>query len=361
MSDSSPSPAPLTASVARPTMRTIAARAGVSAMTVSRALRNSPKITAPVRERIQQIALELDYRPDPTVTKLMNHLRMREKPHFASTIAAITSIPLEIEPSFLLRARESARERASQLGFGWEVFRVADPERFNRTLQRTLLNRGIEGVMLLQMAVPSKVDALLDWSRFAAVAASPSVLSPTFPRVLANYFTNARLLCNELAALGCSRIAFVGPESFCLRTRDAFVATATWQSVSAGVPPARPLIYRGARPKESALRSWFQRERPDAVIAHTMDAMKWIERNLQLRRRKVTLACTNVDPDTGCMGIDEQHNLIGRKAVDVLTSMIFRHERNLQIDTTHTLVDGRWVAPQPAVAPQKRQRAALRK
>src|SRR5580692_4026836 len=66
----------------RPSMRDIAELAGVSAMTVSKALRNSPKIARRTRERILKIAGRVGYRPDPELTKLMNHLRSRTKPVF---------------------------------------------------------------------------------------------------------------------------------------------------------------------------------------------------------------------------------------------------------------------------------------
>ena len=68
-------------------MRQIAALAGVSAMTVSRALRNNPRITPEVRSKVHKVALKLGYRPDPQVVKLMNHLRHRNKPTFVASIA----------------------------------------------------------------------------------------------------------------------------------------------------------------------------------------------------------------------------------------------------------------------------------
>ena len=150
-------------------MRQIAALAGVSAMTVSRALRNSPRITPEVRAKVHKVAARLGYRPDPEVVKLMNHLRRRSKPTFVASIAALTSLSTDIEPPFLRRARENAQARAAELGYALEVFRVDAPEKFNRGLERMLVSRGIEGVLLLQMHAPIRVDRLLDWEKFSAV------------------------------------------------------------------------------------------------------------------------------------------------------------------------------------------------
>lgn len=60
-----------------PSYRDIADRAGVSLMTVSLALRNSPRISAATRTRIQRIASEIGYTADPQIADMMNYLRKR--------------------------------------------------------------------------------------------------------------------------------------------------------------------------------------------------------------------------------------------------------------------------------------------
>lgn len=347
-----PKPSPRSKATERPSMRKIAAVAGVSAMTVSRALRDNPRITPAVRKRIRKIALELGYRPDPEVAKLMNHLRRRDKPTFVASIAAVTSIPESQEPHQLLKARENARLRAEELGYRLEVFRISTPDLRNRQLERTLVNRGIEGVLLLQMHTPTSVDELLGWEKFSAVVATPSVLSPEFPRVGAHHFHNARLLCEQLAQRGGRRIGFVGSTTFCIRTAYAFAAAAGWQSIADGRAPVKPLIYEGWPLDDDKLRHWFAQERPDAIIAHSADAIPDITRCLGLRPGgPILLACTNVNAlDLTCPGIDERHDLIGRKAVDVLTSLLNRNEKNFRTTHTNTLIDGQWIEPAPPAA-----------
>src|SRR5947209_15920972 len=55
------------------TLRDIAAKAGVSVMTVSRALRNHPNLASDTRARILQLADRLGYRPNPMVSALMRY------------------------------------------------------------------------------------------------------------------------------------------------------------------------------------------------------------------------------------------------------------------------------------------------
>ncbi len=54
----------------RATIEDVAATAGVSVATVSRALRGLPNVASHTRERIERIATELDYRADPAASRL---------------------------------------------------------------------------------------------------------------------------------------------------------------------------------------------------------------------------------------------------------------------------------------------------
>lgn len=328
----------------RPTLRIIAESLGVSAMTVSRALRNHPRVTEQLRLRIQREAQRMGYRPDPDVTKLMNHLRTRNKPSLSASIAAITSIGEQQQSHQLRRLFDAARERAETLGYRLELFRVTDPEKHDRRLERVLSARGIQGVLLLQMQNPVSVEHLLDWSRYSVVVATPSVLLPDFPRVAANYFNNARLLCEELARQGRRRIGFAGSDTFCVRTRHAFAAAAAWQSLVAREAPVTPLVFTKDTDVETALGAWLDDEKPDAVIAHSDNLLPALRRRLGDADDAVVATITSVNPDAAdAAGIDERSDLIGARAVDVLTGLINRNEKNLRTSHVVTLIDGHWV------------------
>ncbi len=329
----------------RPTMRQIASAAGVSVMTVSRALRDSSLVTAAVRERIRKIADELGYRPDPQLAKLMKHLRRHHKPSYLATLAAITSVEESRETLELRKTCQSAQARAEALGYRLEIYRVKEPAQFNRSLQRTLVARGIEGVLLLQMTRPCNVDALLDWEKFSAVTASPSIVGHSFPHAGANYFHNAQLLCSRLARLGRRRIGFVATDTFCIRTSHAFSAGAAWQNIESGAQPIPPLIATSRLPARDAVLRWFRDQRPDAVIAHSNEAVCFLEEQLAGRGGgRVLLACTNVDPATTRFpGIDERHEMIGRNAVDLLTGLVARGEKSPRAIAVNTMVNGLWV------------------
>src|SRR5689334_8665464 len=101
------------------TMQTIADAAGVSRMTVSRALRNDPRLSEATSRRIQTLAHDLGYHPNPAVSELMAQVRQRRVVPQVATIAHIT----EAYPPGVWRTYPftgeiilGAEERAKELG-----------------------------------------------------------------------------------------------------------------------------------------------------------------------------------------------------------------------------------------------------
>ena len=61
----------------KPTLETVAARAGVSKLLVSLVLRNSPKVSATSREAVMRAVAELGYRPNAAARLLADGGRTR--------------------------------------------------------------------------------------------------------------------------------------------------------------------------------------------------------------------------------------------------------------------------------------------
>ncbi|NBT49756.1 MAG: LacI family DNA-binding transcriptional regulator, partial [Actinobacteria bacterium] len=78
-----------------PTLETIAKKCRVSKVTVSLALRNSPRISSSMRARVAQVAAELGYTPNPMVSALMTSLRSTRKTKFVCNLGFITSFPTQ--------------------------------------------------------------------------------------------------------------------------------------------------------------------------------------------------------------------------------------------------------------------------
>jgi len=329
----------------RPTLRQVAKAAGVSLMTASRAMRNQSNVLPAVAARVRRAAEAAGYRPDPRVAALMSHLRSRRKATFTASIAAITGITEQEETGQARLVREHARLRAEELGFRLELFRVARPDVPDRRLERALINRGIDGVLLLRMRAPVAVDRLLDWARFPVVSATASVGAPAFARVGPDYFSNARVLCAKLAAAGRKRIGFVGTETYCARTNDALPAALAWHGATVGAAALRPLVFARQQMDRAALRRWFARERPDAIILYSQEHVEAVSQELGSRDADpVWIGCADVDPtQVVCSGINERPDLIGAKAIGLLAGMLHQNERGAPAAPVNMRIEGVWV------------------
>ena len=73
------------------TVRDIARECGVSATTVSLALRNHPRISKKTKEKVQAAARRMNYTGNPLVSALMTRLGQARKPASPSTATRLPS------------------------------------------------------------------------------------------------------------------------------------------------------------------------------------------------------------------------------------------------------------------------------
>jgi DNA-binding LacI/PurR family transcriptional regulator len=118
-------------------LKDIATRAGVSVMTVSKALRDAKDISSATRTRIQHIARELGYLPDVAA----RGLRSRTTRLFGVVISSLTN-------PIYARILYAIEERAHELGYD-VVFShsLNGPDREERCIRR-LLERRVDGLFI---------------------------------------------------------------------------------------------------------------------------------------------------------------------------------------------------------------------
>ena len=340
MPEKKPDPSP------RPTTRSIAERLSVSTATVSLALRNSPQVSSKTCKLVQRVAKEMGYRPDPEVMKLMRHLRQRQKPKFQSLICALTTAPENQEPPYYTAILESAQKRAESLGYGCMVWRINDAEimRPRRDLQRILVSRGVEGLLLAPLLFPRSLENLLDWSRFSVVAATNGVLAPSVNRIVPHQFKNMLMICEQLVERGYRRIGIVLSRSHDVTTHHAFSAAVSWQSIICGTEFVRPLIYPDDQLEES-LKRWFSEEKPDVII-DSGDRFGWqFARILGLTiPGDIGFVNAHMSEPTIIAGVDERPGEIGSIAVKLLSTMIQHGEKGIPDVPSVTMVEGEWIS-----------------
>lgn len=322
----------------RVNLTSVADALGVSAMTVSRALRGRPGVSDALRKRIRAAAARMGYRPDPEIGRLMQHLRYGGKPGFHANLCALVDFASESE-SYSARLARHAEQRARELGFDFAIVRVTPGRNGWRAALRAARARGAGGILLLPLAEPTRLDSA-GWDDFSVVAATSSVTFPRFHEVAPNHAANARLLVDRLVECGFRRLGFTGRSTHSLRTRDTLPAALAWHHSQSGVRCA-PLIYASDRPP--SLLPWLRRERPDVVVVgHPPDLPVF---QAELKRAGITVrwALANSLPfDRSAPGLDERADLVGAVAIDTLASLVTRGERGIPAVANSLSITGEW-------------------
>src|SRR5512137_686124 len=112
-------------------LKDISQRAGVSVMTVSKALRDEPDVSTITKTRIKLLAQQMGYVPDSTAQGLRN----RRTRLFGLVISSMTN-------PIYSRVVVAIEERASKLGYDILLAHtLSDPEREEVCLRRLLARR----------------------------------------------------------------------------------------------------------------------------------------------------------------------------------------------------------------------------
>lgn len=325
------------------TLRHVAGAAGVSQMTVSRALSGRGRIAEETRRRIAQLAAALGYRPDPQITKLMHHLRARRGGRFHSVLVGLTNRRPDEREAYTRALIDGARTQASARGYGFEVMALPDGPEARAGFARMLRSRGVEGLLLLPLRAPLDLTDLLDWREFSTVAASASVTGPAVHRVMPHHFANTLLLCRTLAARGHRRIGLVIPADHDLRSAHGFTAAVAWHGLNEAHSPVPPLVTRGDL--ATTVRAWCTRHRPDVIVTSELESARECARLLGRRLgASPPFAVTSLPAEgvAGVAGIDEQPAAIGAAAIDLLAHLVERRSKGLPESPASTLLTGRW-------------------
>ena len=118
-------------------LKDIAQRAGLSIMTVSKALRDEPDVSAATKTRIKLLAQQMGYVPDSTA----QGLRTRRTKLFGLVISSMTN-------PIYSRVVLAIEERAYELGYDVVLAHTLNiPEREEACLRR-LLSRRVDGLFI---------------------------------------------------------------------------------------------------------------------------------------------------------------------------------------------------------------------
>lgn len=175
-------------------VRALAAATGYSVATVSRALRDDPKVSLPTRKKIASAAKKIGYEANPYVGQLMSSLRQRRGSVFRGNMAVVfRSGPSGmISDPRALQSLAGMRVRAEALGYILDEFDLADFK--PAALQRVIRNRGIRGILAYTPSFfGAKVRFPLSLENYASVAYGWGLWHPPLDCVRADFFQMIRI------------------------------------------------------------------------------------------------------------------------------------------------------------------------
>lgn len=327
------------------TMGDVAEAAGVSAATVSRALRDDPRITAAVRDRVKTAAAALGYAPNPLVQALMTQRRRKLEPH-SESIALVTSVPeQEWRKKDVCRWYwRGLQERAEQLGYRIEVLCLDDLHGNPARLRKVLIARGIRGV-ILGFSQRDDQTARLDVSDFCVVGLSTYFRRLPVDRVQLHGFYNVKLAFQQMRALGYRRPGLIAP------VRNNAIVGGQWSAAALDEQWQRPadeqcppLMVEGDVVNTAIFREWFDHHKPDALLVYKIGVMELLQRLRLSVPQDVGVAYlfgTDEERQTTA-GIDGSLDRVGAASVDLLVQKMHIHERGMPEHPREVLITGTW-------------------
>lgn len=244
-------------------LKDIAEELGVSTVTVSKVLRGSPDIGDATRARVMQRMQELNYQPNMLARALTS----------GQTLAVGLVVPDLVHPFFAELAK-SLGGTLRQRGFGLMLASSEEDPEIERNEIRTMLNRGMDTIVVASCQPHTMTRPLLSGSASALV-----LLDRRFRSVKANFIGTDDVRAGELAtrhllAIGRTRIAHIGGRS----TSPSIDRLHGYQKTlrKAGIRVPKNYVVTQERFEEAGDKAGYQamqellsrRVRPDAVFCY---------------------------------------------------------------------------------------------
>ena len=345
----------------RTTLADIAERAGVHVTTVSLALRNHPRLPEATRLRLQKLAADMGYAPDPFLRALVAYRgRVMPRRH-PPTLAYVTNWATcwgwrhaTAHAEFFAGAEAKAKE----LGFRLDHFWTREPGLTHGRLSRILDARGIQGIIVASHGREMGDALQLDWQQFSAVKIDYFPHEPALHNVTNHQCDIIRLAMRKVIALGYRRIGFVMHRGWDHAVDHFWRAGFLCEQET--LPPAQripPHFFPDAEPVERwfnensgpvtvdvpAFRAWLKRYKPDVIVTKASFVAAALK-ELKLRvPADLSLVDLFLDDMSGASaGVRQNHETVGALAVEILAGQLQHGKRGIPEIPTTTYVEGTW-------------------
>jgi LacI family transcriptional regulator len=336
-------------SSAHVSLQAIAQKAGVSAMTVSRVLGNSPRVAAATRRHVLATARALKYKPDPHLTRMMSLVRNRKAPRLRAALAVVR----EDLPQDEVRGQAyqyvpfaDIHRRAEQHGYHAEEFWLGRDGLTPQRLGSILHARGIEGIIISPQSAQLPCSEI-DYSHFAAVTFGYAMRRPALHLCAGNMNHGIQMAGTRLRERGYRRIGVAITQWIDDRSENGY--SGGWFHFQQNLPkkervPMLLLPHNNISRSFGEFSAWMKTHRPDALITFDTHVPGWLE---QLGLRIPDDIAFVVHDWTPKMpryaGIFQRRDHLAAAAVDLVATQLLHHERGVPEVPRQILIPPVWI------------------
>ena len=323
--------------MARPTIRDIAIRAGVSATTVSKVLNGKGSISSQTTALVERIAKELGYRRDPALAALAEHRHHKRRVTRRIVIFTIRGY------NWLKRYTEifaSCRRHGDELGYEVEEIHLESLVEAGETdIGRWCAANEFEAGIILTQTWCDMPDFQVS-NQVPLIQIGNTLRGLSVPRVTCDDFNDLSTAYMKLHEAGYTRIGLCLGDSD--RASDK-MWSAAFLTCQHRIGRSQPELWHD----DKQVQPWIDDQRPQAVICCTSIAYEEIEQVNRERKPDDQVLLIRVgwreeQPDR--LGILHQMDDLARIAVAQVDGML----RSGSIDrTVNILIPGRWIGTIP--------------
>ncbi len=330
-------------------LQAVAREAGVSAMTVSRVLRDSPRVSESTREKVMAALRALKYRPDPHLARMMSLVRGRKHSRIRAVLGVIREQALKdelLEPAYQYVSIKDIRRRAEQHGYHAEEFWLGrsgmEPARLSGILQA----RGIEGIIVSPQS-SRMLCSQLDYAPFAAATFGYGLTAPSLHRAAGNMSLGIHLAVTALAARGYKRIGLAITKWVDARAERAYSGAMLHFQQGLGKRDRVPLLlfpHNDLSRCNGVFRDWMKAHRPDALITFDTHVPDWLHKmGLRIPEDIGLVVHDWTEKMKGYAGIHQRREHVASAAVDLVATQLLQHERGVPEVPRQILIPPAWI------------------
>lgn len=322
----------------------IAKALGISQVSVSLALRNSPRVSKVTREKVAKMAAKMGYKRNPFSSALRARRGKGQHAAFKGTIAWLTNFPDRDgwKEDWILEYYHGAAAACESMGYELDPFWYRESGISPKRLGSMLRSRGIVGII-----IPPQPHAHIrmgfDWDQFCAIRIGYSLEWPPLNLVTNHQFDSVIQILHHLQTKGYQRIGFAVPrtksERVLMQAEGAFLS---WQQTAPKGLRISPYIPQ--KWSDKTFLNWVRKHSPDAIILWEQAHIEILRTNGIAVPGDIGVAFIHVqNPACGHSGINQNNTLVGSSAAKQLVFMIEHGEFGIPEKPQYLLSSGYWV------------------